>query len=84
MNGRPIVSQKVIDIISNVVDSQDQKGMEKYGKTIDQAHDHNYDWQMMAIEELVDAMKYMVKENERLARELKSREVLRPMGVLDK
>jgi hypothetical protein len=43
---RPVVSQIVIDEYSKVVDSQDDKGIEKYNRTIDDAPDEEilYYW----------------------------------------
>lgn len=64
---RPEVSQRVIDLITGMVDSQDVKGMAKYNETIDDAvadeFGDPYDWNKMALEEMVDGMKYMVKQN---------------------
>lgn len=68
---RPMTSQKVIDIVANLVDAQDEKGIKKYGVTIDDAKDEQYDWNVMALEELVDGMKYEIKENQRLREEIK-------------
>jgi hypothetical protein len=59
---RPKISQIVIDEFSKVIDSQDNKGMEKYGVSIDDAEDASYNWPMMAMEELADFSKYQVKE----------------------
>jgi len=67
---RPQTSQAVIDIVTKIVDSQDEKGWKKYSVTIDDAKDEEYNWYQMAVEELVDGMKYMVKENQRLQNEL--------------
>ncbi|EJL40774.1 hypothetical protein PMI08_04241 [Brevibacillus sp. CF112] len=61
---RPKVSQQVIDLFTRVVDAQDDKGYDKYGKTIDAAD--GYDWNAMALEEAVDGLKYLTKENNRL------------------
>jgi hypothetical protein len=60
----------VIGVISTLVDSQDRKGRVKYHETIDDAEfdidGQPYDWNKMALEETVDGMKYLMKENERL------------------
>jgi hypothetical protein len=69
---RPEVSQEIINIFSYLVDKQDKKGWEKYNKTIDDASDEDWDWVEMALEEAVDGMKYLVKENIRLRREIKT------------
>lgn len=67
---RPKISQEAIDIFSYVVDKQDRKGFAKYNETIDDAHDEEYDWSEMLLEEMVDGMKYAVKEIVRLRKEL--------------
>jgi hypothetical protein len=67
---RPKISEMVLGVISTLIDSQDWKGISKYGKTIDDAqvdeYGNPYDWNVMALEEMVDGMKYMMKENEKL------------------
>lgn len=65
---RPMTSQIVIKEFSKIIDAQDKKGIEKYGKTIDEAV--NYDWELMALEEAADLQKYLVKEIVRLRAEL--------------
>lgn len=71
---RPKVTQMVIDEFTKVLDAQDEKGMAKYGVSIDEGHvDENgdpYDWPMMAMEELADFSKYQVKEILRLRKEV--------------
>lgn len=66
---RPETSQRVLDLIASIVDSQDKKGIEEYGCTIDDASDDEYDWQAMALEEFADATKYLIRENMKLAHE---------------
>ncbi len=66
---RPKTSQMVIDEFATIIDSQDKKGIEKYGKTIDEADDKKYDWQLMALEEAADLQKYLVKRIIELAKE---------------
>jgi hypothetical protein len=67
---RPKISEMVLGVISTLIDSQDEKGMKKYGESIDDAQfdedGNEYDWNVMALEEMVDGMKYMMKENEKL------------------
>lgn len=71
---RPVTSQKVIDLITQVVDDQDTKGLIKYGHSLDkEMRETNHDWQHMALEETVDGMKYLLMENLRLRRELLDR-----------
>jgi hypothetical protein len=63
------IKEKVLATIEKVYDQQDEKGLEKYGLTLDQAVDDNYNWQAMINEELIDAIKYVIKENVRLNKE---------------
>ena len=60
----------VRDVIDSVLDKQNAKGMATYGQTLDDCPDEAYDWKMMAIEELVDGIQYLAKENIRLNKEL--------------
>lgn len=69
---RPKTTQTVIDEFTKVLDAQDDKGMVKYGVSIDDAEDNNYDWPLMAMEELADFSKYQVKEIKRLQRLIKA------------
>ena len=61
----------VRNVIDRVLDKQNAKGMATYGQTLDDCPDESYDWNVMAIEELVDAIQYLAKENKRLNKELK-------------
>ena len=61
---RPSVSEEVIRRFTAIVDRQDEKGLNKYGETIDDAS--GYDWSLMALEESVDMNKYLVRENREL------------------
>lgn len=45
-------------VFNNISDKQDEKGLKKYGKPINPLDDYN--WNDMAIEELVDSIKYVV------------------------
>jgi hypothetical protein len=58
---RPKVSQIVIDEFTKLIDSQDAKGLQKYGESIDEASDKEYDWKLMALEEGADLQKYLIK-----------------------
>lgn len=62
---RPKTTQIIIDIL----DKQNEKGLKKYGESIDEASHKEYDWNRMALEEAVDLMQYLVKENARLQAE---------------
>jgi len=63
------IGERVVGIISTLIDERNDKGFETYKETLDDAPFENYDWNMMVIEELLDGMQYMVKENERLREE---------------
>lgn len=67
---RPQISQSVIDTFTRLVDEQDAKGIAKYGMTIDDASDEQYEWLRMALEEAVDLAKYQNKEIEKLRKEI--------------
>lgn len=67
---RPEITQRVIQAFADVLDRQDTKGVEKYGENIDAASDVMYDWNLMALEECADLFKYLVKENQRLQKEV--------------
>ena len=60
----------VRNVIDRVLDKQNEKGMATYGQTLDDCPDEAYDWKMMAIEELVDGIQYLAKENQRLERKI--------------
>lgn len=64
------IKQRIIDIL----DRQEKKGFATYGRSLENAHfDENgepYDWNLMALEELVDALQYMIKENLALEHEI--------------
>ncbi|MBY7736310.1 hypothetical protein [Paenibacillus polymyxa] len=61
---RPEVTQRIIELL----DKQNEKGLKKYGTTIDQVADQSYDWKLMALEEAVDLIQYLQKEVIRLER----------------
>lgn len=68
---RPKTSQAVIDGFSAIIDAQDKKGIEKYGRNVDDAIDEDYNWQIMALEESADQLKYLVKEVKMLEKKLR-------------
>lgn len=68
-SNRPKISQEVIDGLTSIIDAQDGKGIAKYGRTIDDADDDDYSWPIMALEEMADYSKYLVREIKRLERE---------------
>lgn len=56
----------VDNVIKKVRLQQMQKGLNTYGQTLDDCPADAYDWNVMAIEELTDAINYLAKENKRL------------------
>jgi hypothetical protein len=66
--GRTFTSQMVMEIIAQLMDEQDQKGLKKYGVTLDKVAFDDYDWNRMAMEEMADCIKYLLMENFRLKR----------------
>ena len=56
----------VDNVIKKVRLQQMQKGLNTYGQTLDDCPEDAYDWNVMAIEELTDAINYLAKENKRL------------------
>lgn len=66
----PVTSQMVVEMIETHLQEQCDKGIHKYGQTIDQAKDQDYNWQGMAMEELIDGIQYLMKENKRLNDEI--------------
>ena len=47
---------------------QTEKGLSKYGHTLDDCPDEKFDWRLMIIEELIDCIQYQQKEIIRLER----------------
>lgn len=68
MNAEPVSTIKVaiLNDIAKRIDRQTEKGVAKYSHTLDDCPPNKYDWQMMIIEELVDALQYQQKEIRRL------------------
>ncbi len=71
---RTHISQIVLGVISSQLDKQNDKGFEKYKESLDDVEFEEYDWNVMVIEELIDGMQYMVKENLRLKTKLEEYE----------
>lgn len=72
---RPIITQHVLGLIATKMDEQNYKGLLKYGHTIDEADfdvdGNEYDWNEMALEELLDCVQYLMKENMKLRKQLR-------------
>jgi NTP pyrophosphatase (non-canonical NTP hydrolase) len=71
------ISARVIELIQAQLMTQNEKGFNKYRETLDDVPFENYDWNQMVIEELIDGMQYLVKENLRLRHELKGNQEMR-------
>lgn len=55
------LTAKRLEVTTRIIalmDAQNAKGLAKYGTTIDQAKDADYDWRLMAMEELIDLAQY--------------------------
>lgn len=65
------IAEKVIDIVSSNLEKQIEKGFLKYKQILDECPDGRYNFNIMAIEELTDAVQYLLKENKRLEKQLR-------------
>jgi len=71
---RTHIGQLLLGIVGTQLDKQNAKGFEKYKETLDDVEYEEYDWNVMVIEELIDGMQYMIKENLRLREKLQENE----------
>lgn len=60
------IRSRIIDLL----DRQSDKGVQTYGHYLDDAPDENFDWRLMAMEELIDLAQYQQKEIMRLEKAL--------------
>lgn len=67
---KTLITQMVLNVMENLLTSQDIKGKDKYGRTLDTVPLEEYDWNLMAIEEMADGLKYLMMENVRLRDEV--------------
>ncbi|WP_328211821.1 nucleoside triphosphate pyrophosphohydrolase family protein [Cytobacillus firmus] len=58
--------QEIIRTIEKLIDTQNEKGLKKYGHTLEDCDPGEYNWGQMIIEELIDALQYQQKEIHRL------------------
>lgn len=58
--------QEIIRTIEKLIDAQNEKGLKKYGHTLEDCDPGEYNWGQMIIEELIDALQYQQKEIQRL------------------
>ena len=75
--------RKIKQMINDVLDKQEQKGIKTYGQTLEECPDYAYDWQNMALEELADAVQYLAKENLRLQKLAEDKHPFLTMGALE-
>ena len=64
------IAEKIIIMIARNLNDRISKGYETYGQTLDDCPDDAYDWNQMIIEELLDGLQYMAKENAILRKKL--------------
>jgi FtsZ-binding cell division protein ZapB len=57
-------SKKIVEIIIDHLEKGDQNGIKEYGVSIDDVEDVKYNWNLEAMEEMADALKYQQKEIE--------------------
>jgi NTP pyrophosphatase (non-canonical NTP hydrolase) len=60
------IGERLVGIISTLVDERNGFGFDKYKETLDDVPYENYNWDRMALEEALDGMQYLLKENQRL------------------
>lgn len=70
------IAEKIMIMIAKNLNDRIWKGYETYGQTLDDCPDDAYDWNQMLIEELLDGLQYMFKQNGILKKRL-SQEILR-------
>ncbi len=70
------IASKVQLLLSKQIKDRIGKGYETYQSTLDDCDDNAYDWDQMLIEELLDGLQYMFKQNGILKKRL-SQEILR-------
>lgn len=56
----------ILASIAQQIDGQNSKGMETYGRPLEECPPGDYDWNLMINEELIDALQYQQKELQRL------------------
>jgi hypothetical protein len=64
------IADKVLGIVEQNLKSQIEKGLKKYGKTLDDCGFGDHDFLNMALEECIDGMQYLVKKNKQLMNDL--------------
>lgn len=58
--------KEILHLIEGLIDNQNEKGLKKYGHTLEECDPGEYNWNLMIAEELIDALQYQQKEINRL------------------
>lgn len=80
------IKEQLLQSISEGIDEQNAKGLKNYNQTLDECPIEDYEWNIMQIEELIDANQYAIKQIIKLEAELKCmrEENLRLRQTMDK
>lgn len=65
------IKDEILIKIGKQIDNQIDKGVAKYGQTLDECPTDSYDWQQMINEELIDALQYANKDIRKLRKKVK-------------
>lgn len=65
------IKEQLLQSISEGIDIQNAKGLKNYNQTLDECPIEDYEWNIMMIEELIDANQYAIKQIIKLEAELK-------------
>ena len=60
------IKKRILNLIGSQLDKQNAKGLATYNKRLEDCNDDDYNWQLMALEELIDALQYQQMEIRRL------------------
>lgn len=60
------IKEAVLSTVSKALDAQTEKGITKYGQSLDDISVDAYDWNQMAAEEMIDGMQYQQMEIKKL------------------
>lgn len=71
---RYTIKDSLLHRIRKQIDDQSNKGVAKYGHTLDDCNYDKYDWLEMANQELIDLAQYQQKEIRRLRSEIRGLE----------
>lgn len=66
-------TEKIISKFSDINSQQRSKGLLEYGKFLEECHLTDYDWNLEALRECIDANAYLCMENARLRELLKGK-----------